>query len=356
MSLIVFLSPDDPSRALFWIDQEQGHEGADTPLAALAERVQSNPRASVCLALPGEAALTRSLNLPMKNRRDIERAAGLMIDDQQAAPIEGRVIAFGPATDGKRLVTALPRRTIELGLTAAEEVGLDPDILTTDHALLPAISEGAAVLGLGERSAVRTEEGAFTAEAGFADAVLEGQEIRRVGLKDLDPAQAPNFRTGMFAKRRPMPDLRPYLLAASLAVIAGAIFLIGSLTEGVRYASAAAEKRDAAETNFARAFPGTPVLDMERQVRNRRVTGPTSDFLPLTAVLAEVLEDQETTFLQSLTYSEDGQLTAELVFASFSDLELVTADLADRGVQIEEGADARSEDGAFVTRLFLRAS
>lgn len=357
MSLIILLSPTDPSRALFWIDSALGHEGADTPLDALAERVQGDQKKSVCLALPGEEALTRSLALPMKGRRDLERAAGLMIDDQAAAPIAERVLAFGPVVDGRRLATALPRATVELALGAAEEAGLEPDILTTDHALLPAVEgEGAVLLGLGARSAVRTTEGAFTVEGNFAEALIEGQEMRRAGLSDLDVAQGPNFRAGIFAKRRPMPNVKPYLLAASLALVAGAVFLVSSLTEGVRYAQAAGAMRSEAEANFARAFPGTPVLDIERQVRGRNAGGQSSDFLPLASILAEVLDEQETTFLQSLRYTESGQLTAELVFASFSDLELVAADLADRGVVVEEGADARSEDGAFVTRLFLRAS
>lgn len=360
MTLMILLEPGPPNRAARWLDFESGDTGEGTPLGALSARIADDEKKELVVALAGEDALSRVMALPMKSERDLRRAATLVLEDQTAAPIEGPVLAFAPEEDGKRLTSVLREAVIADTLDALAEFGLDPDILTIDHACLPEPEEGeVVVLRLGPRTAVRSEDGAFTSEADFAEAVIgasDPETVTSVGLDDLEPEFAPNFRTGAFRKRRALPDWRPYRLAASLALVAGAVFLLANLAEGTRYASAASVKRQQAEANFSRAFPGTPIVDMERQIRGRANGRQGSDFLPLAANLAEVLRTQETTTLSSLTYSADGELTAELTFASFSDLEAVTAALSERGIVAEEGSDTRREDGALVTRLFLRAA
>lgn len=359
MTLIVCLRPDDMSRAAAWVDTVGGETGGDVPLTALAVRRAADAKDQVVFALPGEVAVSRIFSLPMKRQRDLRRAADLALEDQLAATIADRQMAMGGEVEGRRLVTALPSSALRQALDAGVEAGLDPDVLTMDHALLPAPeADEVVVLDLGAREAVRLSDGAFTTERELADELLEGREKRVVSLADVSISSVPNFRTGSFVKRRALPDPKPFLLAASLALAAGAIFLISSLTQGLRYASAAGAMEREAEAAFAEAFPGTPVFDLERQMRSRAAgtTGAESDFLPLTAILAEVLEGQDTTALSSLSYTPEGELTAELTFESFPDLEAVTTALSDRGVIAEEGSDARREDGAFVTRLFLRAA
>ncbi|MEM9838279.1 MAG: type II secretion system protein GspL [Pseudomonadota bacterium] len=361
MSLVIILDPDDLAQVPLWIDRESGEHGTDTPLDSLAERAAAQPKGGVCVALPGESVLSRTMRLPMKRKRDLTRAANLALDDAQAAVIDDRLVALGPENEGARLVTAVSRTLIEEVLATAHEAGIDPDRITVDHALLPQAEEGGAViLRLSSRACVRTPEGAFTAEISFADEMLAlaggaGDEVEAADL--MDPLGAPNFREGPLAKRRPLPNLKPFALAASLAAVAGFVFLIGTLTEGFRYSGAAKAYRAEAEASFTRAFPGTPVVDIERQLRSRGTrTVVRSDFLPLAAILADVLSQEDRTRITSLSYDADGQLTAELTFGSFPDLERVTAALADRGVIAEEGSDARSDgDGAFVTQLFLRA-
>ena len=359
MTLTILLDPNNPDTAALWYDRARNEGGRDTSLADLAPRSHGEQNGGVCLAVAGEDALTRVIRLPMKNRRDLERAAGLVLDDQMAGPIEQRVLAFSDANqDGDRLVTALPSGSVEMALEVAKGNGLDPDILTVDHALLPLqAEEGACVrLAVGDRVVVSGVEGAFTAEADFASVFFErlGPEaIDDLDISDLVSLGAPNFRVGKFRKRSPLPDIRSLGLAASLLAAAGIVFLAGSLVEGIRYAGAAETLRDEAQANFAAAFPGTPALDIERQVQRRGSAQMSSDFLPLTAVLADVLASQETTALASLAYNNEGQLTAELVFEAMTDLETVTRVLAERGVLTEEGTDVRRDDGRLVTRLIL---
>ncbi|MCQ8185062.1 type II secretion system protein GspL [Parvularcula maris] len=330
--------------------------GADVPLFSLAELLRD--KEELVVLLPGEEAVTRVLALPMKREGEARRAAALLLEDELAAPIETPETAFGPLNEGRRLTTMVPAGLVAEALERLEEAGLDPDIISVDHAALPAAEEGAATLALGRLTAVRLRDSAFTAEDAFARELLtyEEAEAHPAHLSDIEAAGLPNFRKGRFARRTPLPDFKPYLLAASLLLAAGTMFLAGSLVEGFKYQGAANEARQSAISSFEAAYPGRPILDLERQLANvRQSGGPASDFLPLVAALTEVLDGQETTFLTSINYRGDGEVAAELVFASLGDLEQVVGALEDKGVNAREGSDVRRENDALVTRLFLGA-
>lgn len=363
MTLVILLAPGDDGQAAGWADLASGEHGGPAPLETLAGRVAGDPRKSVCVAVPGEGAISRAMRLPMKRMRDLHRAAGLALDDAVATPIPGRVIALGAETGGVRLVSALPEDAVAKAISDLNGLGLDPDIVTVDHALLPAPADAGHVnrFDLGARTAVRDAAGAFTVEAAFAEELLqlaEAHAIETLGWDDVVPAEElPNFRAGALAKRRPLPDPRPYALAASLVLAAGIIVLAASLVDGIRYARAADRLEAQAQAAFTQAYPGTPIVDLERQLRGRRRGSDVSSrFLPLTAILADVLSERSNTSISSLAYGPGGELTAEIIFESFGDLEEVTSALSDRGVIAEGGNDARREDGAFVTRLSMRAA
>jgi type II secretory pathway component PulL len=136
----------------------------------------------------------------------------------------------------------------------------------------------------------------------------------------------------------------------------GVVFLLGQGVTGYRYASAAADMRSAATARFTELYPGTPIVDLERQMRSRTAASSGSDFLLLTATLNAALAQQEGTTLTNISYDEDGELSAELTLASFAELEALASALRQRGLSVREGSDARREDGAFVTRLYVRAT
>ncbi|MEM1379664.1 MAG: type II secretion system protein GspL [Pseudomonadota bacterium] len=363
MSFLLVLAPGDEARIAMWFDQASGEGGENTPLEDVARRCMAAGKATVVAALPGDAAISRVMRLPMKRQRDVVRAAALALDDAQAEVIEDRLIALGTETDGRRLVTALPRSSVAEWLEILDAEGIDPDVVTVDHALLPSTDEDEMVyLALGGREAVMTAEGAFTADHGFVEhvrALMGERQERRIALADAVDANAvPNFRTGALAKRKPLPNLRPFASAAVLALAAGILFLVATLTEGLRYRGASQALVAEAEAAFERAFPGTPVVDLERQIRSRRGRPSLqSTFLPLTAIVAEVIADQNGTRITNMTYQPEGELTAEMTFRSIGDLETFTAKLDGRGVIAEERSAVRSDgDGAFIAQLTLRAS
>lgn len=330
-------------------------------LTEVAELVDEGEK--LWLVLSGEGAITRSLPLAMRSARDVVRAAGLALEDQQAIPDTELFVAFSSLQDGQRLIVGLPREQVADVLAAAEAAGLAPDVITADHALLKPSEDGAVVWARGDLHAVRLVEGGLTAEPAFLDVALSDEQ--RAGSKvigddsilDLMDLEPPNFRRGPFVKRRPLPEFSAFRLSASLALAASVIFLFGVLIEGNRYAQQASDMRDRVEAEFREAFPGTPIVDLERQIRSR--TNNDADdgvFLPMTAALADVLVDREDTQLTSLRYNSEGELAVELRFQEFSGLEDLRDALFDRGIATREGGDARREDEAYVTQLYLRAT
>ncbi|MEO1041007.1 MAG: type II secretion system protein GspL [Pseudomonadota bacterium] len=326
-------------------------------IEAAAEMVDQD--ATLWLVLPGDQAISRSLSLPMRSARDVVRAAGLALDDQRALSDDELFVAFGPNRDGQRQVAGLARADLAEALAEMEAHGLEPDLITVDHAALR-VAEGETIAW--ERDplvAIALAEGGFTVEPAFADTLLGDDHSRAaVQTKDLLACldeEPPNFRRGPFAKRRPLPNFSAFRMAASLLMAASMVYLVSVVIEGTRYNRQATAMRDAVEAEFRAAFPGTPIVDLERQIRSR-TNGVVADgdFLPLTAALAEVMAQRDDTSLTSLRFGAEGELAAEIRFQEFDGLETLRDALSNRGIAAREGGDARREDDAYVTQLYLR--
>lgn len=359
MTFFALMDPARPDVVAAWWNDETGDVGGAMTLDELSQIKGVAEADRLALVLAGTGAVVRSLNLPMKRQRDAERAARLALQESLAQPIETPVLALGPDTDGVRLAALIDEHALREALSALHAHGLDPDVITLDQALLPAPEEGSAsVFRWGPYAVVRTEGVAFTAEEDFARELIDAEGLTPVEVPadGLATNALLNFRVGALRKRKPLPNLRAFRAAASVAVAASLLFLTGTFVEAQRYGSAAKELRAEAERAFSQTFPGTPIIDLERQIQGQARTSASSDFLVLSAVLTDVLEERDSARLRSLTYREDGELTAELSVTAIGDLETIATELSAKGVFVEEGSDVRGQDGAFITRLFLRAS
>jgi type II secretory pathway component PulL len=358
VTFVIHIDPAAPTGILAWTDTASDERGGPLPLEGLAAQRPAADNEKTVAVLASQRAASRVMRLPMKRRSDLQRAAGLAFEDQLALGITDPLVAFSDLGEGERLASIVPREDVEVVIEALSAVGLDPDIVTVDHALLPQpLDDEAAVFEAEGLSAVRVAKGGFTVESELAAELVKGLNVRTVTFDDVAHAlSGTNFREGPLAKRAPMPSLRPLFAAAGLLVAAGVVFLMAEGIAGYRYAKAASDLRGGVQARFEELYPGTPIIDLERQIRSRSSGPGGSDFIALSAVLNEALGAQERASLSSLSYAEDGELTAELTFAGFSDLEALSSRLRDNGIVVREGSDARREDGAFVTRLYLRAS
>ncbi|MEM7739748.1 MAG: type II secretion system protein GspL [Pseudomonadota bacterium] len=352
--LIAPVGPEDPWQVL----SESGDSRRFDDLQDVVPAIDQD--ATLWLVLPGDQAITRTMTLPMRSSRDVVRAAGLALDDQRALSDDELFVAFGSIRDGQRTVVGLPRALLVAALDDVQAAGLEPDLVTVDHAAL-AIGEDETIgWDRGDLLAIAVADGGFTVEHAFAESLLPGTDGQRIvqtpELFERLVDEPPNFRRGPFAKHRQLPDLSAFKLAASLMLVASIVYLVSVAIEGVRYTRQATLMRDAVEAEFRAAFPGTPIVDLERQVRSRtNGVSANGDFLPLTAALAEVMAEREDTSLTSLRFGAEGELAAEIQFQEFDGLETLRDALRDRGVAAREAGDARRENNAYVTQLYLRA-
>ncbi|WP_031549646.1 type II secretion system protein GspL [Parvularcula oceani] len=383
--LLTGASPDEPVRWAVGEGTQLGAAGIAPNLFALPDPLPAHERLAVIL--PGDRVATRVLRLPVKGDRAMENAARLAMEDVLAEPAEDFHIAYGePDAEGARRVSAVPRSWFEEWMAALSEAGLDPDTVSCDHAALSADGYDGVVLRERGRIVAMLPGGGFTASESFARPLIErlGQGASllsvRIGpsgetigseslvladeralsafyLAGLGRMRPPSFRRGRFAKRRDIGGaLRNWRLAGGLMAACLAVWFAGIFVQGARHGGAADALRAEAEATFTQAFPDARIVDLRRQAQQRAATGPGgSQFLGLSAALAEALEEAGSVELSGLTYTAEGRLVADVRYDGFSELERLTRALSARGVRAQEGQNPRLENGAYVDRLTLEA-
>ena len=375
-----------PGRPVRWAVAQDGALSAAGVASSLGALETLPPHDELVAVLPGETCATRALRLPVPERQ-VEAAARLAFEDLLAEPAGGFDLAWSAAgADGLRLVTAAPRGLAEGWLADLAEVGLDPDILTVDHAVLAAQGHDGVVLRERGRVIAALPGGGLTVPEDFAASLLPamtgdatvlsvrigpgGEKLdtrslvladeRALGafvLQGLEQHRPPNLRRGPLARRRRVGDrLRGLRLAGGLMAACLALWVATDLLQAARYGGAARQLRQEAETEFAAAYPNARIIDLRRQAARRAGQSGGGDFLPLTASLTEALRSTgESVELSGLSY--DGErLTADLRYRDYAQLEALTAALRARGLTAREGSNPRrDETGAYVDRLVLEA-
>ena len=334
--------------------------------------------------LPGEPAATRALRLPVPDRQ-VEGAARLAFEDVLADGTDAYVFGWTPtAPDGTRRVTAYPREAVSIWLSALAAAGRDPDTLTLDHGALGAEGYEAVILRERGRVVARLPGGGLTGAESFAaplaTRLAEGSQALsvRIGpsgealskealvladeralgafyLAALDREAPVELRKGRLAKRRELSgDLKRWRAAAALLAACVGIWVLGDAVRGWRYGQAADDLEARAMQEFRVAFPDTRIVDLRRQAEQRARAPGGSAFLPLSAALAEALEETGQVTLERLAYAEDGRLVADIRYRDYAGLERLTENLRGRGLAASGGSSARREDdGSYADRLTL---
>lgn len=371
--ITVGATPDDPAILALGAEGEPMHMHGPAPLADLVPLLRG--ATSVGVVLPGTEAATRRLSLPVQGERALAAAAALAFEDFLAEPVDGFHFAFGALeADGSRLVSALPTRVVSEWTEGLAARGIDADILTVDHLALVAPPTGIVVEGAGA-ALLLVRAGGLSGDVGFVaaltSALADGQMPTRVVMDDgdapaaltarhhaalLTPAGVPSFRRGAFAKRRDWVGMiRSWRVAGALMAACLGLWLGNITIEGLRFGGAARTLMKDATTTFTAAFPDVAVRDLRRQAAGRASAGGAgSSFLGLSADLTAAIEESTAVQLTGLSYTDEGELVADLRFPDAAAIERLIGILNGRGVATREEGNLRLEDnGEYAGRLFL---
>lgn len=373
-------TPDAPVR---WAAGEAGELSAAGTADGLADVVAELPdHDELTVILPGEAVSTRRLRLPVRGEARLLAAARLAFEDVLAEPAQGYDLAWTePDEDGARRVSAAPPGWLAGWRAALADAGLDPDLLTVDHAALHAEGYDGVVLRERGRIAASLPGGGLTGEEGFVapliprlapDASLlsvrigpSGEAIgseslvladeRALGafyLAGMEAEPPASFARGRRRRGAGLARLSAWRVPAALVAACLALWLAGDLAVGVKHARAADALEAEATETFRAAFPGRRVIDLRRQAEGMGEATGGARFLPLSAALASSLEAVGGVELTGMTY-DGASLTADIRYRDFAQLEALTARLRASGLTAREGQNPRREDDAYVDRITL---
>lgn len=384
MSYGLLILPSDPDGSLRWAvggGERLQAAGEGASLQEVPPEVRQAE--SLVVILPGEKAASRRLTLPVKGDRALNEAASLAFEDVLAEPVEGFHFAFGPlAADGTRMVSAVPVDWLTDWMARLAEVGLDPDLVTVDHLAITVEGQPCVMLREGARLVASLPAGGVTAAASLLEPLLgqmaDGAKVLSVGvgaqgergdialedgralsafyLSGFEVQVPPSFRRGAFRKRRDWRGFaKSWQTAAALVAACFGLWLVNVVADGIRHDRAVAELTRQSTQVFTEAFPGTVVRDLRRQAAQRAAGGGgASAFLPLSAALAETIEDSQTVQLTGLRFTLEGELIADLTFPDAAALEDLQAELAAKGVTAREGSQLRREEnGDFSGQLYM---
>lgn len=323
--------------------------------------------ARTVLAVPGTAVAFHELEIAARTEAQASAAARALLDGRLAAAGGAQHVATAPASSpGRRSVLVADAARMTAWMDQAAALGLDPDVIVPDYALLPEPSEidaPATAVNFGDRTAVRGAGRAFAVEDDLVETLLDGRETRRVTedaplerLLARGALTTPwNLRSGPYAKGVKPPvswrDARLPAVLFALLLTTPLMFLgAETLRDRLAVGDTEAEVSALAAELAPRAAPGADPLaglrDAAAAARRR------SGFTPALAALFEGMKAVEGAELVALTYGGDGALRATVAHPNFADLETLRAAAARAGLQLREDA-TQTESGRVLTDVVL---
>lgn len=350
------------------------------------------------LVLPSSDVLVSRVSLAARSDREARQAAPFVIEDELAAPLEDTGFAIGPAgEDGKRWIYAARKTLVEVWRNLAEAVPARrvyfvPDAFAAlDHA------EDVILFGDGsdlllcrprhDRPALRLDPDML---AETLPALLLSSAPETLAVSDnvdwTEIAGVPLPRPRRFAAADPaiaLAGLAPERLSglpgflqntssgadwlmlvmpfrrAGLLLLAGLMIAAALLTgEGYYYRYQRNAIDDAGTALFTTAFPGTPAVNPQFQLRQALAAqdgSGGSDFLLLARAVAELARQVDTVEIDSLRFDRGlNVLNVSATYSEFSDFEALSTAAATLGVTLEDGGVRQNGDtlnGDFSVRL-----
>lgn len=422
MSVLIVFLPSGESHAARWALVDNAEilgEGQIEDGEAPALPHSARPGHVVAL-VPSETVFARRLAVPGRSERDARRAAPFLVEDQIAQTLDDVIVEAGPVgEDAERFVFAVDAATQARWRHIVVSLGHKPVFAVPDAMVIEGHGADLTALQVGDRVLVQTARGDLNAmpspegrdldialaepiataiDAALADSVLPALAIRlnprRVIVSEgLDPNLPAPSDSPIALKRVPAPDLaitaaalpfetlerlpslfgaglassldwvemlHPWRLAAGLAVAAGLGLAALSAGQAAYLENRAEAYSQARIEAFEQAFPGTPAVDVDVQLRRALVSVGAAevrggDFLQLTGALATLLSEVDSVRVDSVRFdAERGGLAVSALYADFGDFEALSAAAEARDIVLEDGGARQSADGVsgdFTVRL-----
>ena len=422
MSVLIVFLPSGASHAARWVLVKNAERVGEGHLEdGAAPDLPHSARPSHVVALvPSECVFARRLAVPGRNERDVRRAAPFLIEDHIAQSLDEVIISVGPeGADAERYVVAVDAALQARWRHIAASLGHKPVFAIPDAMVIEGHGGDLSAIRIDERVLVQTPRGDLNAlevtqtrdldlalaepVASAIDALLVESVLpalatrlnpRRVIVsEDLDPNLSAPSEGAIALKRVPAPDLavaaaalptdalervpallgaglasgldwgemlRPWRLAASLAVAAGLSLAALSAGQAVYLENRATLYSQARIEAFEQAFPGTRVVDVDVQLRRALAAvgaseGGSGDFLALSSALSILLTEVESVRVDSIRYDvERGGLAVSALYQDFGDFEALRAAAQARDIVLEDGGARQTADGVsgdFTVRL-----
>lgn len=337
----------------------------------------------VVALVPGTDVLLRQVKLPPKG--DALAALPFALEDDLAVDLDRLHFALGTAgEDGRRLAAAVDRERMEAWRDWLAPLNRLPVLLVPETAALDAPADAALVIDRGATCMVVSPAGRVAVERELLPLMLppllEGVgRIELAGDDGLLPADLPD---GISTTRQPAPDgpgfcrlvlarmltdrqapldlfqgpyrrrvqaptgLGAWRRAAVLAAGLAGLHLGATAVTAWQMRAEAQALEQQAEAAFRQAFPDvTRIVNLRAQARARMAAdqGGADAYLRLSGLLFTGLQALPGMAVTSLRFEPDqGDLTAELTYLRYGDMEALRTAVSTAGGRLVEGS-ARQE-------------
>ncbi len=337
--------------------------GENTLAAACATR-------KVAVVVDGRVAALHLAAMPALDDAKLVKVLPGLMDEKIATNVLDNQFALLDKRDpetGVRPVAVIEKKVLNKILDRLAGLGVNPDIVTPDFALLVRSASGTEVVPLPDRFVVRTADGSgFTGERNLVEMLLPesastasvtSDDWRKMLSRAVDSTG--NFMHGEYAQKASwMAALVWWKRAAYLALFASALYGTLSFYGAAENFSRAEKLYGESEQIFRASLPDVRrIVNMEAQMRRAflaRGQEGGGEFFALVAVVVKAIESDATASLESVRYDQnDGALLLSVSFPSFDEAAKFNDVLRREGMQLNEG-NSRQEGGRIFAEIQVR--
>lgn len=388
--LLLGQSPEAPVRWAFLGEDRILEADRAASVASLSGLARRASEAKVLAVLPGELAAMRVMAAPPRAQSKFRAAAAFLLEDDLAENLDRLHVAVARHAEGAGLALAVKKSVMDEWRDALAEIGIAPDHIAPDFALLPLQQARAALVCEGERLYGVFGLQGFAIERPLADALTvmisdddsidsiiafgdpDTEQVEYIDkpvewrghsddaslfllyARSLNAGAAPNLLQGAYRKRRDWgAAIGPWRRAAMLAAACLVAIVAGAVVDGFRSERIADRLNEQAFALHQAAFPDQANVSPRDHARRVLASGgQRAQFLPLSTHFAESLELNNTIQVDRIRYNAArGEFSINLRFADINDLENLKQTLTARGVNTSEAGGVRRSGNAFIGEL-----